>query len=58
MQHLFGFVDTTFGTGGDGNCFPGATCPFGMIQVGYNAMQMCEDRAQIVFPLQTGLTSQ
>ena len=31
---LIQLVDPIFGTGGDGNCFPGATSPFGMIQVG------------------------
>ncbi|NPA36809.1 MAG: glycoside hydrolase family 92 protein [Chlorobi bacterium] len=34
--HLTGFVDPFIGTGGHGHVFPGATTPFGMVQVSPN----------------------
>ena len=44
------FVDPMIGTGGEGHTFPGATAPFGMVQLSPDTDTTCEIRDCYAMP--------
>jgi putative alpha-1,2-mannosidase len=49
-------ADPMVGTGGDGHTFPGATAPFGMVQLSPDTDTGCEIRACYGHAADTGMT--